>query len=77
MEVTTVVKYLYKVGQYYIKSLEILIDKYVNEKYKDKFSYYHEWKKWSMIDKNIKKKDEVKRPDFWIVNRSKLLGIVS
>jgi IS605 OrfB family transposase len=56
---------------------QILIDKYVNEKYKDKFSYYHEWKKWSMIDKNIKKKDEVKRPDFWIVNRKKLLGIVS
>jgi hypothetical protein len=54
-----------------------LIDKYVDEKYKDKFSYYHEWKKWSMIDKNIIKKDEVKRPDFWIVNRSKLLGIVS
>jgi IS605 OrfB family transposase len=56
---------------------QILIDKYVNEKYKDKFSYYHEWKKWSMIDKNIKKKDEVKRPGFWIVNRKKLLGIVS
>jgi hypothetical protein len=30
-----------------------------------------------MIDKNIKKKDEVKRPDFWIVNRKKLLGLIS
>ena len=56
---------------------QILIDKYVDEKYKDKFNYYHEWKKWSMIDKNIKKKVEVKRPDFWIANRKKLLGLVS
>jgi len=56
---------------------QILIDKYVAEKFKEKFNYYHQWKKWSMIDKNIKKKDEVKRPDFWIVNRKKLLGIVS
>lgn len=54
---------------------QILIDKYVNEKYKDKFNYYHEWKKWLMIDKNIKKKDEVKNPDFWIANRKKLLGL--
>lgn len=56
---------------------QILIDKYIDEKYKDKFNYYHEWKKWSMIDKNIKKKDEVKNPDFWIANRKKLLGLVS
>mgnify|MGYP000870016987 FL=1 len=56
---------------------QILIDKYVDKKYKDKFNYYHEWKKWSMIDKNIKKKEEVKRPDFWIANRKKLLGLVS
>ena len=55
----------------------ILIDRYVTEKYKDKFNYYHEWKKWSMIDKNIRKKEEVKRPDFWIANRKKLLGLVS
>lgn len=56
---------------------QILIDKYIDEKYKNKFNYYHEWKKWLMIDKNIKKKDEVKNPDFWIVNRKKLLGLVS
>lgn len=56
---------------------QILIDKYVDEKYNGKFNYYNEWKKWSMIDKNIKKKDEVKNPDFWIVNRKKLLGLVS
>ena len=56
---------------------QILIDKYIEEKDKDKFNYYHQWKKWSMIDKNIKKKDEVKNPDFWMVNRKKLLGLVS
>jgi len=27
-----------------------------------------------MADKNIKKKDEVKNPDFWIVNRKKLVS---
>lgn len=56
---------------------QILIDKYVDEKYKDKLNYYHQWKKWSIIDKNIKKKVEVKRADFWIANRKKLLGLVS
>ncbi|WP_243441461.1 transposase [Clostridium arbusti] len=55
---------------------QILIDKYVNEKYKYKFNYYHEWKKWSIIDRNIKKKEEVKNPDFWIVNRKILLGLI-
>ncbi|AGK95839.1 hypothetical protein Clopa_0812 [Clostridium pasteurianum BC1] len=30
-----------------------------------------------MIDENIKKKDEVKKPDCWIVNRKKLLGLTA
>ena len=53
----------------------ILIDNYIEEK--DKFNQYHEWKKWSMIDKNIKKKSEVTKPDFWIVNRKRLLGLTN
>jgi IS605 OrfB family transposase len=56
---------------------QILIDKYVDEKHKDKFNCYHEWKRLSMMDKNIKKKVEVKKPDFWIANRKRLLGLVS
>ncbi|PRR85717.1 hypothetical protein CLLU_13430 [Clostridium luticellarii] len=56
---------------------QILVDKYVENKYKDKFNYYNEWKKWSIIDKNIKKEGKVKRPDFWIANRKKLLRLTA
>jgi len=57
---------------------QILIDKYVEEKYKHKFNLYHDWKKWSMIDKNIRKeRKEVNKPDFWIANRKKILGLIS
>ena len=55
---------------------QILINRFVEEKYKEKFNNYHYWKKWSMIDKNIKKeRKEVNKPDFWIENRKELLGI--
>jgi len=56
----------------------ILKDNFVEEKYKEKFNLYHEWKRWSMIDKNIKKeRKEVNKPDFWIANRKEILGIIS
>ena len=55
----------------------ILKDNFVEEKYKAKFNLYHEWKKWSMIDKNIKiERKEVNKPDFWIVNRKEILGLI-
>ncbi|MCM1991997.1 IS200/IS605 family accessory protein TnpB-related protein [Oceanirhabdus seepicola] len=42
----------------------------------DKFSKKNEWAKWAEINKNIKRKVGDK-PDLWIVNRKKLLGIAS
>ncbi|MCM1990103.1 IS200/IS605 family accessory protein TnpB-related protein [Oceanirhabdus seepicola] len=42
----------------------------------DKFNKKNEWAKWSEINKNIKRKAGDK-PDLWIVNRKKLLGIAS
>ena len=57
---------------------KILTDKYVEEKYKEKSNNYHYWKKWLMIDKNIRKeRKEVNKPDFWIANRKKILGLIS
>jgi IS605 OrfB family transposase len=54
----------------------ILKEKFATEKYQDKFDSYHEWKKWSMINSNlIKKRKEVKKPDFWLANRKELLGL--
>lgn len=56
---------------------KILKDKCVDIKYKEEFDYFNEWKKWSIISKNIKKKCEVKIPGFWIANRDGLLGLAS
>lgn len=56
---------------------KILKDKCVDAKYKEKFDYFNEWKKWSIISKNIKKKCEVKTPGFWIANRKNVLGLAS
>lgn len=56
---------------------KILKDKCVDVKYKEEFDYFNEWKKWSIISNNIKKKCEVKTPDFWIANRDSLLGLAN
>ncbi|WBW96557.1 IS200/IS605 family accessory protein TnpB-related protein [Oceanirhabdus sp. W0125-5] len=53
---------------------KILIDKLVDDK--DKFNKKNEWSKWSEIRKNIKRKVGDK-PDLWIVNRKKSLGLAS
>ena len=38
------------------------------------FNKYNEWKRWQIINENIKRK-EVNKPDFWIVNRKEILGL--
>jgi hypothetical protein len=38
------------------------------------FNKKNEWAKWSIIN-NILKKKGSEKPDFWITNRKKLLGI--
>jgi IS605 OrfB family transposase len=53
---------------------KILVDKFIDDK--EKFNKYNEWKKWTVINKNIKRKVGVK-PDLWLINRKKLLGIAS
>lgn len=53
---------------------KILKDKLVKEL--DKFNNKNEWSRWNEINKNIKGKVG-ENPDLWIVNRKKLLGIVS
>lgn len=52
----------------------ILIDKFGLDK--EKFSKYNEWKKWTIINKNIKRKVG-ENPDLWLINRKKLLGIAN
>ena len=55
---------------------KILRENFTNEKYKNKFDAYHEWKQWSMINKEIiKKRKEVKNPGLWIANRKQILGL--
>ena len=51
---------------------KILKDIFVKEK--NVFDNENEWKRWTIINKNIKKK-EVKTPDFWIANRKEILGL--
>ncbi|WP_242865905.1 IS200/IS605 family accessory protein TnpB-related protein [Desnuesiella massiliensis] len=53
---------------------KILKDKLVNDLYK--FNKKNEWSKWNEINKNIKGKVG-ENPDLWLVNRKKILGLVS
>ncbi|WBW96503.1 IS200/IS605 family accessory protein TnpB-related protein [Oceanirhabdus sp. W0125-5] len=53
---------------------KLLVDKLIDDK--EKFNEYNEWKKWSVINKNIKRKVGEK-PDLWLILRKKLLGIAS
>ena len=53
---------------------KILVDKFIDDI--EEFNTYNEWKKWTVINKNIKGKVGVK-PDLWLINRKKLLGIAS
>lgn len=53
---------------------KILKSKFVENKFKNKFDFYNEWKKWSMVSKNIIKiRKEVKKPDLWLANRKALI----
>jgi IS605 OrfB family transposase len=51
---------------------KILKDKFIQDK--DEYYKWNEWKKWSALDKNIKRKG-VNNPGFWSGNRKKLLRI--
>jgi len=42
----------------------------------DKFNKKNEWSRWNEINKNIKRKVG-ENPGLWLVNRKKILGIVS
>ncbi len=53
---------------------KILKDKLVKDL--DKFNKKNEWSKWIEINKNIKGKVG-ENPDLWLVNRKKILGLVS
>ncbi len=53
---------------------KILNDKLIEDS--DKFNNKNEWARWNEINKNIKRKVGV-NPDLWLVNRKKILGIVS
>ena len=53
---------------------KILKDKLVTDL--DKFNKKNEWSKWNEINKNIKGKVG-ENPDSWLVNRKKILGLVS
>jgi len=54
----------------------ILKEDFIKPKLQSKFDLYHEWKKWSTIHKNIIKiRKEVKNPDYWLVNRTEILGL--
>ncbi len=53
---------------------KILKDKLVIDL--DKFNKKNEWSKWNEINKNIKGKVG-ENPDLWLVNRKKILGLVS
>ncbi|MCB2298177.1 IS200/IS605 family accessory protein TnpB-related protein [Clostridium tagluense] len=53
---------------------KILKNKFIENKFKEKFTFYNEWKKWSMVSKNIIKiRKEVKNPDLWLANRKELI----
>lgn len=56
------------------KVSKILKDKLITDL--DKFNKKNEWSKWNEINKNIKRKVG-ENPDLWLVNRKKILGIVS
>lgn len=51
---------------------KILKDKFINDK--EEFYKFNEWKRWSILDKNIKRKG-VKIPGFWLANRKKILRL--
>ena len=51
---------------------KVLKDIFVKEKHV--FDKQNEWKRWMIINENIKKK-EVNKPDLWIVNRKEILGL--
>lgn len=53
---------------------KILKDKVVTAL--DKFNKKNEWSKWNEINKNVKGKVG-ENPDLWLVNRKKILGLVS
>ncbi|SFB10246.1 transposase, IS605 OrfB family, central region [Clostridium frigidicarnis] len=53
---------------------KILKDKLVKDL--DRFNKKNEWSKWNEINKNLKRKVG-ERPDLWLVNRKKILGVVS
>lgn len=53
---------------------KILKDKLVKDT--NKFNKKNEWSKWNEINKNIKGKVG-ENPDLWLVNRKKILGLVS
>ena len=59
--------------QYKEKVSKLLKDKLVP--YQESFHKKNEWARWSIINNSIKKKGGVK-PEFWITNRKRLLGIV-
>jgi IS605 OrfB family transposase len=54
------------------KVSKLLRDKLIP--YQESFNKKNEWAKWSIIN-NILKKKGSERPDFWITNRKKLLGV--
>ena len=51
---------------------KLLKDKLIS--YQETFNRKNEWSRWAIIN-NILKKKGVNNPDFWIINRKKLLGI--
>ncbi|MBC2396255.1 IS605 OrfB family transposase [Clostridium tetanomorphum] len=53
---------------------KILKDKLVKDL--DKFNKKNEWSKWNEINKDIKRKVG-ENPDLWLVNRKRILGLVS
>ena len=54
----------------------ILKEEFTNPNLQNKFNLYHEWKKWSMISKNIIKiRKEVRNLGYWLVNRTEILGL--
>jgi IS605 OrfB family transposase len=55
---------------------KILKSKFIESKFKEKFDFYNEWKKWSMVSKNIIKiRKEVKNPDLWLASRKELIRL--
>jgi len=53
---------------------KLLKDKLLTEEEKLTFNHKNNWKQWSIIDKNIKKKGG-ENPGFWQRNRKSILGI--